>query len=234
MQTLTQENTAVLGIHAQAHESHCFSLAFNNSFSYSVSSLTIIDCQKLTVQQANDLANCLPFLACGEESAVHAFSSSLLKHVTPEEQLEMNAIAEDELRHAMWLASLKNALPEPSLTLSHDAMTRFFKRLLTKKPALHFARVAALDYSVCKILAPLIRENAALQFVPQVREGLIAIVKDEARHVQIAKNMAIKLGMSEAELEQVYSQIHQELMQLLRPIASCLRRLSEAPMELAE
>jgi rubrerythrin len=227
MQTILQEKTGFLNSKDKIHSSHCFTLGLDHSLQYSDNHLIKIDCQSLTTQQTNDLANCLPFLACGEESAVHAFSSSLLKHVTIEEQVEMNAIAEDELRHAMWLTSLKNALPEPSLTLPQDAMTRFFKRLLTKKPALHFARVAALDYSVCKILVPLIRENAGLQLAPQVKEGLISIMKDEARHVQIAKNMAIKLGMNAAELEHVNAQIHQELMQLLKPITPCLKRLAE-------
>lgn len=185
-----------------------------------------IDCSGLSAQLALDLANCLPFLACGEESAVHAFSHSLLKDIRPEEAAQMQAIAEDELRHAHYLESLRCELPEPNIHLPVEAMSRFFRRLLTKNSARHFAQVAALDLSVCRLLAPLLHPQAGLKNAPQVREMLGVLTRDEARHVKVARNMACKLGLTPAALEEIDQEIEQRLAGLLAPIRASLDRLT--------
>lgn len=185
-----------------------------------------IDCSGLSAELALDLANCLPFLACGEESAVHAFSHSLLKDIHPEEVAQMQTIAEDELRHAHYLESLRSALPAPSIHLPVEAMSRFFRRLLTKNSAKHFAQVAALDLSVCRLLAPLLHPQAGLKHARQVREMLGAITRDEARHVKVARNMACQLGLTPAALDEIHQDIEQQLTNLLAPIRASLARLA--------
>ncbi|MBC3911271.1 hypothetical protein [Undibacterium umbellatum] len=185
-----------------------------------------IDCNNLSEIQALDLANCLPFLACGEESAVHAFSHSLLKGVTSEEAEEMYGIAADELRHASYLESLRSELPKPSIHLPVDAMSRFFRRMLTKNSALHFAQVAALDLSVCRLISTLLHPHAGLRNHAQIRDILGEIARDEARHVSVARNMAIKLGMTPLALAKVNLDIDLQLSNLLSPIRPSLDRLS--------
>lgn len=182
---------------------------------------------QLSDQHAQDLSNALPFLACGEESAVHAFSGTLLRHISADEKQAMADIAEDELRHAVWLERLRQVLPAPNLVLPAEAMTRFFKKLLTRQAALHFARVAALDRAVCQLLAPILHAQAGLAAAPDIRDGLLSIVRDESRHVQIAKNMALQLGLPTAELTRVYQHIETQLWALLAPVEPGLRRLAQ-------
>lgn len=185
-----------------------------------------LSCGSLPSQHCQYLANALPFLACGEESAIHAFSSSLLKHLNENQRAEMARIAEDELRHADWLERLRISLPQPNQHLPNKQLTRFFKRLLTRNTALHFARVAALDSAVCKLLAPLLRVDSALYcHAPEVHSGLVSILRDEARHVKAARKMAINFGLSKAQQTEVNANIEAELWQLLMPVLPGLKHL---------
>lgn len=201
---------------------HCFALNIHPR----TNDIEPINCMGLSAPDAQDLANALPFLACGEESAVHAFGGSLLRDIAPNEQATMVAIAEDELRHATWLERLRIALPEPDISLPTEGMARFFKKLLTRKASLHFARVAALDLAVCHLLAPLLHTKASLIAAPEVRDGLLSIVRDEARHVQFAKQTAQRLGLSVQAQEQVNLAIERQLVALLAPVTPGLVRLA--------
>lgn len=207
--------------HPLAH--HCFSLSV---LRMKGDNLPDMDCSGLSAQQAQDLANCLPFLACGEESAVHAFSHSLLKDINPEEAAQMQAIAEDELRHAVYLENLRCALPSPDIHLPVEAMSRFFRRLLTRNSARHFAQVAALDLSVCRLLTPLLNPQAGLKNAPQVQEMLRLITRDEARHVKVARNMAARLGLTPVVLAEIELDMEYRLGVLLAPIRASLERLT--------
>ena len=204
--------------------SHCFALRKNYS------ELTLqktLSRGTLPALHSQDLANALPFLACGEESAIHAFSGSLLKHLDANQCAAMAQIANDELRHAQWLEQLRLALPNPNQILANDELSRFFKRMLTRNSALHFARVAALDSAVCKLLTPLLHVKSAL-FVhaPEIHAGLIAIVRDEARHVKAARAMAKQFGINQATRLEVNASIQSELWQLLSPVLPGLARLA--------
>lgn len=208
---------------------HCFALhnvaATNNCSNHLVAQP--ISCGTLSNHHCQDLANALPFLACGEESAIHAFSNSLLKHLNENQRAEMARIAEDELRHANWLERLRISLPLPNQHLPNKQLTRFFKRLLTRHTALHFARVAALDSAVCKLLAPLLRVDSILFCqAPEVHSGLVSILRDEARHVKAARKMASNFGLSKAKQTEVNTNIEAELWQLLTPVLPGLNRLA--------
>jgi rubrerythrin len=187
----------------------------------------VLNCDALSPVLQQDLANALPFLACGEESAAHAFSGRLSKLVAGESRARLLSIAQDELRHAAWLARLKPALPPPESHLSTSASADFFRCLVTRDAGLHFARVAALDLAVCRLLALITHRRAALSVAPDIRDGLTSIARDEARHVQVALAMARSLGISQHMQEEVDLTVATQLNTLLAPIAAGLNRLTQ-------
>lgn len=184
-----------------------------------------IDTHGLAPETAAALSNALPFLRCGEESAVHAFGRRLASGSAGAEQVALAAISADEARHAAWLEALADALPAPEATLDAEAMAAFFRRLLTRDQALHFARVAALDLSVCALLRPLVARRSALAAAPQVTAGLRSIRSDEARHVRVARRCAAKLGLNEGRQRELDLSLHHDLSMLLAPVRSSLAHL---------
>lgn len=187
-----------------------------------------IDASALPRDVAQALSNALPFLRCGEESAVHAFGRRLARAGVAAEQAALDAITGDEARHAAWLEALALALPLPaSDTAAPDAiaMAAFFRCLLTRDPALHFARIAALDLAVCAILRPLATRHGALAAAPQVVDGLRAIHRDEARHVRTARGCAARLGWTLPEQRTLDLAMRRDLDALLAPVHASLLRL---------
>lgn len=184
-----------------------------------------IDTRALPTEAALALADALPFLQCGEESAVHAFGRRLAGSAGLAEQAALDAITADEQRHANWLEALAAALPEPAARPDAAAMAAFFRRLLTREPALHFARIAALDLAVCAILQPLAAPRGALAVAPEVVSGLAAIRRDEARHVRVARHCAGALGFSAADQRALDLEMRTELAGLLAPVRKSLGAL---------
>ena len=190
--------------------------------------LVAIDASALPHDVAIALSNALPFLRCGEESAVHAFGrrlAGIARNSPAAEQAALNAITDDEARHATWLEALAAALPAPDRAPQPDAMAAFFRRMLTRDPALHFARIAALDLAVCAILQPLVGAGSALAAAPDVIDGLRAIRRDEARHVRVARDCARRLGLGAAQQHALDLALRDELASLLAPVRASLRRL---------
>jgi len=184
------------------------------------------DAHALDAATGQALADVLPFLLCGEESAVHAFGRRLAGHVGRAAALA--GIADDEARHAAWLEVLSAALPAPTRTPDVVQMTGFFRRLLTRDAARHFAQIAALDLAVCEILRPLVAPGGALTAAPSVIDGLRAIRQDEARHVRVARDCARELGLEAAQQRALETSVRESLAQLLAPVQSSLRRLGFA------
>jgi hypothetical protein len=184
-----------------------------------------IDASALLPDVALALANAVPFLRCGEESAVHAFGRRLVHSDDAMEQRALEAIGADEERHAAWLQALAAALPAPTCALDPDALTPFFRRLLTRDKALHFARIAALDLAVCALLRPLVARHGPLAAAPTVIGGLRAIRHDEARHVRVARDCAYRLGWPAASQRGLDQSMREELGALLAPVNGSLRRL---------
>lgn len=185
-----------------------------------------IDASGLPDDVALALAQALPFLRCGEESAVHAFGRRLMHSADPAEQLTLATITADEQRHANWLAALAAALPAAHSGLDAEASARFFRSLLTRDKALHFARIAALDLAVCALLHPLVSGRSVLASAPQVIDGLRSIRRDEARHVRVARRCAQQLGWSESAQQTLDRTMRDELAALLAPVHTSLLRLS--------
>lgn len=184
-----------------------------------------IDTRALPPAAARALADALPFLQCGEESAVHAFGRRLAGTTGLAEQVALDAITADEQRHANWLEALAAALPEPATQPDAGVMAAFFRRLLTRDPALHFARIAALDLAVCAILHPLAAPRGPLAAAPDVSSGLAAIRRDEARHVRVARHCAGALGFNMVDQRALDLAIRAELAALLRPVGDSLGTL---------
>ena len=188
-----------------------------------------INASSLAPDVAQALSNTLPFLRCGEESAVHAFGRRLARAAHGTEQAVLDVITADEARHAAWLEALAEALPPPDAGPDAGpdaiAMARFFRRLLTRDPALHFARVAALDLVVCAILRPLVARGSALSAAAPVADGLRSIRRDEARHVRVARQCARRLGVSATRQHELDAALRDELAALLAPVCSNLQRL---------
>lgn len=187
-----------------------------------------IDASTLPADAAQALSNALPFLRCGEESAVHAFGRRLSGVAVGGEQAALDAIAADEERHAAWLEALAAALPASDAGAAADAMVGFFRGLLTRHTALHFARIAALDLSVCALLRPLVAPHTALAAAPAVVAGLAAIRRDEARHVRVARACARRLGVQPATQRELDLALRRDLSQLLAPVRTSLLRLGIA------
>ncbi|WP_296508197.1 ferritin family protein [Rhodoferax sp.] len=187
----------------------------------------VIDCGALALAHQQDLANCLPFLACGEESAAHTFAGTLSRRVKEASRAQLRRVAQDELRHEAWLARLALALPAPESSLSTSESAAFFKHLVTRNVGLHFARIAALDLAVCRLLARLTHRDAALQAAPNIRQGLAHIARDEARHVRVASQLAGQHGVSLAMQEEIDQDLAAQLALLLAPIQPGLQRLMQ-------
>ena len=190
-----------------------------------VPDLVAIDTSRLADDVALALAQALPFLRCGEESAVHAFGRRLMHSADPAEQLTLANITADEQRHANWLAALAAALPTAHGGLDAEPSARFFRSLLTRDKALHFARIAALDLAVCGLLRPLVASGSVLASAPQVVEGLRSIRRDEARHVRVARGCAQRLGWSARAQHTLDGTMRDELAVLLAPMHTSLLRL---------
>lgn len=184
-----------------------------------------IDAGALPPAVAAGLADALPFLRCGEESAVHAFGRRLTLVAGRAEQTALDAITADEQRHAAWLEALAAALPTPTAPPDAVAMAAFFRGLLTRDPALHFARIAALDLAVCAILRPLAAPRGGLAAAPEVVAGLASIRRDEARHVRVARHCAATLGFAAAGQRSLDLAMRAELAGLLGPVQASLARL---------
>lgn len=172
---------------------------------------------------AQDLADALPFLLCGEESAVHVFSRRWGHSLGATETLA--AIAAEERFHAAWLDALARALPPPQRWGDAQAAVAFFRGLPLQEAGPHFSAIAALDLAVCRLLAPLTGPTSPLLGVPALAQGLRRICQDEARHVRLARSFARRLGVDALAQRRRDLDVAASLRRLLAPVQPGLQRL---------
>jgi len=181
---------------------------------------------QLSDTQVSALGELLPTLLCGEESAFHVFwraghrVSNL--QISRSEALA-NQIALEELEHERLLQALRGCCPVPSDVASTLVRTRrFFVRMASRDPAVHFARVAALDSAVCIVLStlvkPLPRATALIEIFNRIRS-------DEARHVRFSRRHSYELGADASLLTNIAACIRGELVTLLYPLGSAFEDL---------
>ena len=184
------------------------------------------DVHNLSPCQRQDLADVLLYLACGEASAVHAFTGRLLHKVPWAAQATLTSIAEDEMRHAHLIETIQKNLPPARQTSGLARLAMFFRRLESSDPAEHLAHVAALDRAVCQVLHPLLSRGAAISRSPSLHRALSGLRQDEARHVCMARNMARQLGITQARQAHLNQNVRERLQSLLRPVHPALERLA--------
>jgi len=185
---------------------------------------------RLRPAHANALAELLPVLLCGEESAALA-----MDHIagSRDAQDEMRAalarIALDELEHQALLQRIRAALPvphdDPEL---HAAMRRFFMRLASRDPATHCARIAAVDSAVCLLLGDLRRRRRPIALEPTLNTVVARIHRDEARHVAVMSRYAAELPRSHGGHDDVIEARH-GLTRLLERRAVAMEDLGVDP-----
>jgi hypothetical protein len=165
---------------------------------------------RLGPAHADALAELLPVLLCGEESAALA-----MDHIagSRDAQDEMRAalarIALDELEHQALLQRIRAGLPvphdDPEL---HTAMRRFFMRLASRDPATHCARIAAVDSAVCLLLGELRGRRRPIALEPTLNTVVARIHRDEARHVALTSRYAAELSRSQGAHDDVVEARH--------------------------
>lgn len=186
------------------------------------------DIEALPIYVGSALATLLQLLLCGEESATHAFGDSLSRSLSDAGRASLDVIAREEVAHAWLIGRWLAKLPESPVAFDRNASRRFFRRLQTRDHALHFARIAALDALVCRILSRLIR-GAALAPYPALRAGLSRIRSDEIDHVRIALGHALRLNMRRAEFAMVAVDVESRLSVLLPPALPAMCLLTASP-----
>lgn len=182
----------------------------------------------LSPEALQGLADLLPVLLCGEESAEHVFAGAA-EHASaslnPAMRAGLAAIADDEHRHGLMLLALRNSLP---CTQDSDAVqrsARFLKSLASADLKTHLTRVSALDAGVCIVLAEVTRPGTPIAKAVNIAQVFSQIRRDEGRHVRISRQYAQALGvdakMESAERRSVIA----EFCALLTPSATAFTRL---------
>jgi hypothetical protein len=94
--------------------------------------------------------------------------------------------------------------------------------MASRDPAVHFARIAALDSAVCVLLAtlvkPLSRATALIEIFNRIRS-------DEARHVRFSRQHSYELGADTSLLADTAGHIRDELVAHLYPLANSFEDL---------
>lgn len=180
---------------------------------------------------ADALTAFFPYLLCGEESAVHVFfreGRRVRKQNIAAHQLMLRVASEEKVHEAM-LVRLSSELPEPKTLASarrqgHD----FYIALAHSDPGVHFARIAALDSCVCKIMAALC-SAPSVQRVPAVHRVFSKVRHDEATHVRISRAYVVDLGLPKDLLNSEADMICPALADFIQPTGEAFEYLGIDP-----
>jgi hypothetical protein len=178
------------------------------------------DLDKLTAVEQQALANLLPLLICGEESATFVFddlANSLVGRLSASQMQSIRSITADEIRHSDYLDALRHQLPSPLDRRTAYRAAAFLKVLKSEDPVIRLARLAVLDAAVCQMLAMLFHAEASIEKSPDVSKMLRKIQLDEARHVRIIRDCYLMLGLSSIEIAKAQLQVLEAFIVLLTP-----------------
>lgn len=180
----------------------------------------------LATAQQEALAELLPILLCGEESASLAFAGfASADRMPPVAQAELRRIGEDEQHHERQLQALRLALPRATVDADlRRAARRMFARLGSDNMGMHFARIAALDSGACVILGALRRHRLPLSKDPSVRAIFARIHGDETRHVMASRRYAREL-LDPKQAHAVAAQMREQLAALIGMRGAALESL---------
>jgi len=186
------------------------------------------DLGTLTANEQQALANLLPLLICGEESATFVFddlANSLVGRLNAIQMRSIRSITVDEIRHSDDLDALRRKLPSPLDRRTAYRAAAFLKVLKSEDPVIRLARLAVLDSAVCQMLAMLLHAEASIEKCPEVSKMLRNIQLDEARHVRIIRDCYLKLGLSSIEIAKEQLQVLEAFIELLAPSTKDLQCL---------
>ena len=178
--------------------------------------------------QAEALANLLPLMLCGEESAILAFDALAQAAGSVEGYRALRSVADEEGVHETLLASLAAALPPPSGTPPVDTVRRFFHTMGDRDVGRHFLKIAALDSGLCCILSEARAASTVTQAQPPIAAAFARIHQDEARHVTLAVSFARQLRPI-ADLAGVVIEVRARLAALIGQQADSFDTLRISP-----
>jgi hypothetical protein len=183
----------------------------------------------LEVAHSRALAQLLPLLLCGEESAVLAFGHHAQSpRWGTRARAEFGRMESDEARHAGWLQGLQICLPPPEADLQlRRRVKQFFMRLASANFGIHLGHIAALDSAVCLILGKL-RRSGVCQPNSPVTRVFESIHRDEARHVAVARGYAGEL-CSTGDLLACATETREQLTGILSARAQAFEILGICP-----
>jgi hypothetical protein len=185
---------------------------------------------RLETRHSEALAQLLPVLLCGEESAVLAFGGCARSAAADAAaRRDLSAIQSDEERHTTWLRRLKLALPAPRSDPGLlKEVRRFFAAVREPQLGRHLARIAALDSAACVVIGTLRRRGGAIGTDRALSDLFMRIHKDEVRHVAIAHSYA-KLFCGAADLRTLAVETREGLARLLARRADALEQIGVCP-----
>jgi hypothetical protein len=185
---------------------------------------------RLKDRHSEALAELLPMLLCGEESAVLAFGSYTQSALLgPTACREFHGVQTDEARHAVWLQRLRMTLPPPRPDSRLRMQLRgFYARMIEPDFGAHLAHIAALDSAVCSILGALRQRRGPISSDRVVSRLLGCIHRDEARHVTIVRRYA-RLLRNADDLHDLAGATRRQLTQILAERAGAFELLGVCP-----
>jgi hypothetical protein len=172
---------------------------------------------RLTDACAAALAQLLPLLLCGEESAALAFGAGGSRAtLAAAARVELERIRREEVVHGLLLQRLQTGLPPAPLEVPLRArMRRFFITLADPEPGRYFAKIAGLDSAVCVLLGALRSKRSPLVADPTVAATFARIHRDEASHVEAARRMTLAYAPATLATD-VAAETRERLVKLLR------------------
>ena len=180
---------------------------------------------RLSSHHSEALAELLPVLICGEESASLAFSRLSYAPNLSSAHNELERIEREECVHARLLFRVRLALPKARTdTALSRAAKLFFMRMSEREVGRHFARIAALDSGVCVLLGALRRRRTPTAAEPTLSPLFARIHRDEARHVLVARSYARTFSESQ-QAHNIAQDTRQQLVELLTHRAAALEQL---------
>jgi hypothetical protein len=185
---------------------------------------------QLATADAEALSELMPVFVCGEESATLAFRHFAKTFAGSVQAADaLRRISGDEDRHERLLQSIRRGLPrQTEQGRPVEELRHFFKAAADRHPGIHFTRIAALDSSVCGILAALRSSRSPVARDRAAGTIFAGIHRDEARHVSLSMPFVHALT-TRSERQETAFEMQSRFVRLLMPSAAALDRLAIDP-----
>lgn len=172
------------------------------------------------------LAELLPVLICGEESAELAFGALTRNRELPDHaRCSLMRIESDEREHEKLLRHVSLALPAPRADAALlRALRRFFVGLGRLGLGSHLTRIVALDSAACVLLGALRAANGAVAADSPLGRIFERIHRDEVRHVLIAREQ-LRSAAGRINVRAVAMETRVQLVELLTHRAAPLEQV---------